>query len=63
MKIDVKTIRPILQSKKEPKVTDPPRYPQIINPLENQAKREYIDILENTLQEISKKMVEFKTKK
>jgi hypothetical protein len=63
MNIDVKTIRPILQTKKNQKVTDPPRYPAIIEPIENQAKREYADILEMTLTEISKKMVNFKSKK
>ena len=55
-----KNIRPVLQSKKNPKVTDPIRYPAVIEPLENQAKREYADILELTLQELSKEMIKIK---
>ena len=61
-KIDTPTLRPIIQSKKNPKVKDPVRYPNIIDPLENLAKREYSEILEVTLEQLAKKMVEFKTK-
>lgn len=60
--IDVKNIKPILQPKKDPKVTDPPRFPKIINSYEDTAKKMFAATVGETLKEIADKMVELKTK-
>ena len=59
-KIDVKTLKPVLKPK-NPKVTDPPRYPNVINGFENTAKRNYTFTLQKSVNDISKYMVESKT--
>lgn len=55
-----KNLRPILQPKKEPKVTDPPRYPKIINGYEDTAKRMFSATLGNMIKELADKMIEIK---
>jgi hypothetical protein len=62
MKIDTKTIKPILQPKKDPKVTDPPRFPKIINSYEDIAKKMFAVTLGETLKEMTDVMIKLKTK-
>jgi len=50
-------VKTILKSKKDPKVTDPPRFPSIINPIENEVKRDFADILNTILIDTTKEMV------
>jgi len=58
-KIEGNKLRPILRPKNS-KVTDPPRYPKVINGFENQAKRNYTLTLQKSINEISKLMVKSK---
>lgn len=57
--MDVKTLRPILKPKNQ-KVTDPPRYPKVINVYENESKRMFTDTLQRTLVDLTKTMVDLK---
>ncbi len=50
-------VRTILKSKKDPKVTDPPRFPSIINPIENEVKRDFANILNTIVMDTTKEMV------
>jgi hypothetical protein len=59
MEINTKNIRPILKPKKQ-KVLDPPRYPNVINEYEGQAKKIFAKSVELTLKEIADKMIELK---
>ena len=57
--MDGNKLKPILKPK-NPKVIDPPRYPNVINGFENQAKRNFALTLQKSINEISKFMVESK---
>jgi hypothetical protein len=57
-KIDTKTIR-LIPSKKKAEVKDPPRFPNIINPIEKVSKINYTKTLSNTMVEITKEMVKY----
>ena len=59
MKINVQNIRPILRTKKEPKVQDPPRIPKIMIPLERQVKQSYALQLNKMLIDLTDKMIQF----
>lgn len=61
MKIDVKSLRPILQPKKKPEVKDPPRYPNVINAYEDEAKRSFTAMLQKSLRELAEEMVSLKS--
>lgn len=61
MELDGKKLKPILKPK-NPKVIDPPRYPNIINGFENQTKRNFTLILQKSVNEVFKYMVEQKKK-
>ena len=50
-------VRTILKSKKDPKVTDPPRFPRIINPIEDEVKRDFADTLNLIILGTTKEMV------
>lgn len=52
----MKKISKIIQSKKHPKVTDPPRYPRVINGYEGAAKIKYSATLKKTYVEIIKEL-------
>jgi hypothetical protein len=60
MIIDTKTIKPILQPKKNPQVTDPPRFPKIINGYEDTAKRMFAVTVGQTIKDLTDKMIELK---
>lgn len=60
MQIDAKTIKPILQPKKNPEVKDPPRYPKIINGYEDTAKRMFAVTIGQTIKDLTDKMIELK---
>ena len=59
MKIDITKIRPVF-TKIDPKVLDPPRFPKIIKPYENQMKKSFTDLSNMMISDLTKKMVEFK---
>ena len=52
----IPTLRSILKTKKEPHVQDPPRYPEIINSYEDEAKRIFTATLQKTIAELGKEM-------
>lgn len=52
-------LKPMLKTKKDAKVIDPPRYPKVIVPIENEAKRIYAENLESMINNLTKKMVQF----
>ena len=43
--------------RKESKMIDPPRFPKIINPIENKAKKEFSIMLDNMIKELTISMV------
>ena len=53
-----KDLKPILQSKKNPKVTDPIRFPNVVNGYENEFKRNYAEELGGMVAMIGKELVE-----
>ena len=56
--IDPKKLR-VVHSKKEAKVTDPVRYPEVINEYEGEFKRNYTGHLQSMVNGIGKKMVDY----
>jgi len=59
MKIDVTKIRPVFHPA-DPQVKDPPRFPKVIVPYENQMKKSFADISNKTISALTQKMVKFK---
>lgn len=57
--INESKLKPILKPK-NPKVIDPPRYPNVINGFESQAKKNFASTLHKSINEVSKFMVESK---
>jgi len=43
--------------KRESKMIDPPRFPKIINPIENKAKKEFSKALDDMIKELTINMV------
>lgn len=59
MKIDPTKVRPILKPK-NPQVTDPPRFPKLIIPIETEVKQAFAIQMNKLLVDITKRMVELK---
>lgn len=59
MKIDVKNIRPLYKTKKNPQVTDPQRIPKLMEPLERNIKQQYAIEMNKMLVDLTDKMIEF----
>jgi len=57
--MNVKSVRPILKTKKNPKVKDPMRYPNVITGFENQSKRDFGYSLELELKQLQKTALQF----
>lgn len=55
-KINYQTVKPILRPK-NPTVQDPPRYPELIVPLEDEFKKSFAVGMNKMLADITKKMV------
>ena len=55
--MDFKNLKPILQSKKKPQVTDPVRYPNVVNGYEDEFKKNYAEDLGAMCAEIGKELV------
>ena len=47
----------IFKTKKDPKVVDPPRYPHLINPIEDEAKKSYSETLNSVVSDLSKILI------
>lgn len=58
-KEDLKGIRPILQTKKNPTVKDPVRFPKVIDEYENKSKRDFANSLSLEQQQLFSKMLDF----
>ena len=58
-KIDFTKIRPVY-SPNDPQVLDPPRYPKVIIPYENEMKKTFAESSNRLISALTKKMVEFK---
>lgn len=54
--VDFKTVRPVLKPKNA-QVKDPPRFPSIINPIEDGMKREFGKHLNMMVADLTKAMV------
>ena len=59
MKIDITKIRPVY-GKADPQVLDPPRFPKIIKPYENQMKKSFAEVSNRMISDLTKKMVDYK---
>jgi hypothetical protein len=57
--INYKKLKPVLKPKNS-KVTDPPRFPKLIVPIEKEAKISFAVQMNKMLVDVTKKMVEFK---
>ena len=57
--MDFKKIKPILQTKKKPKVTDPVRFPRVINNYEDQSKRDFAKSIHLEGMQLNKMMLDF----
>lgn len=57
MNIDINTIKVI--RKKNPKVTDPIRYPNVTGKYEAQFKKDYINVTQDMVMMIAQKMGEY----
>jgi len=58
MKIDYTNMRPILKPKNS-KVTDPPRFPKLIVPIESEVKKDFAVQMNKMVVDVTKKLVEF----
>ena len=59
MKIDITKIRPVFRPN-DPQVMDPPRFPKVIVPYENDMKKSFAEFSNKTISALTRKMVEFK---
>lgn len=59
-KIKAPQMRVLYQTKKNPQVKDPVRFPKVINPLENEFKKSFAIEMNKMLVDLTKKMVELK---
>ena len=62
MKIDIKKIRPVY-GKADPQVLDPPRFPKIIRPYENQMKKSFADASNRFVTTFTQAMIIYKKRK
>lgn len=56
--LDQKRVKTILQSKKNKKVSDPPRYPKVSDGFENKFKRSFAEHLNKMLVNLGKEIVD-----
>lgn len=61
-KIDIKKIRPVY-GKADPQVIDPPRFPKVIIPYENQMKKSFADASNRMISALTQQMVAMKKDK
>ncbi len=61
MKLDINKIKPVF-TKNDTGLLDPPRYPKVIVPYENQMKASFKDASSQMIANITKKMVDIKSK-
>ncbi len=59
MKIDYTKVRQVLKPKNS-QVKDPPRFPKLINPIENSVKSDFAIQMNRVIADVTKKMVEIK---
>lgn len=57
--INITNIKPLYKVKKDPKVRDPIRIPNLIEPLEKEMKRSYSNQMNSMLKDITDTMIEF----
>jgi hypothetical protein len=64
MEVKAPKVKTVLQPKNkgggQKNYKDPPRYPNVINGYENQAKRNYANTLQKTINDLTKEMVKMK---
>ncbi len=56
--MNLKKMKPILKPKKA-KVKDPPRFPKLIIPIENEVKTQFSRDMNKMLVDVTKKLIEF----
>lgn len=54
--IDYTQVRPVFKPK-NPEVKDPPRFPKVLNPLEDEMKKEFTMRMNMTIVDVTKAMV------
>ena len=59
MKINKNNIQPLYKTKKNPKVKDPQRIPNLMEPIEESVKNDYAIQMNKMLADLTVKMVEF----
>jgi len=60
-KFDITKIRPVY-GKADPQVVDPPRFPKVIIPYENEMKKSFADASNRMIAAFTKQMVAYKKK-